>query len=98
MNSTTKTAAMVAEELNQSHENSDTRKEDIQHTKARLETYLKKKWDSKTMNDQYIRSIHRQIISEEDIFLWVLREALKQETESARIPAQDQGLDTKYAT
>jgi len=43
MDSTTKTAAMVAEELNQSNENSDTRKEDIQHTKARLGTYLKKK-------------------------------------------------------
>jgi len=43
MNSTTKTAPMVAEELSQSNENSDTRKEDIQHTKSRLETYLKKK-------------------------------------------------------
>jgi hypothetical protein len=29
MNSTTKTAAIVAEELNLSNENSDTRKEDI---------------------------------------------------------------------
>jgi hypothetical protein len=96
MNSTTKTAAMFAEEINQSNENSDTRKEDIKHTKARLGTYLKKKWGNKAMNDQYIRSIHREIISDEDMFLWLLREALKEETESARTPAQDQALDTKY--
>jgi len=58
--------------------------------------YLKKKWESKAMNDLYIRSIHRQIIIEEDMFLRLLREALKEETESARTPAQDQALDTKY--
>jgi putative ubiquitin-RnfH superfamily antitoxin RatB of RatAB toxin-antitoxin module len=96
MNSTTKTAAMVAEELNQSNENSDTKKEDIQHTKARLGIYLKKKWESKAMNDEYIRSIHREIITEEGMFLRLLREALKEETESARTSAQDQALDTKY--
>jgi hypothetical protein len=39
MSSTTKTGG----ELNQSNENSDTRKEDIQHTEARLGMYLKKK-------------------------------------------------------
>jgi hypothetical protein len=48
------------------------------------------------MNDQYIRSIHRQSISEEDMFLQLLWEALKEETGSARKPAQDQALDTKY--
>jgi len=68
----------------------------FKHTEARLETYLKKKWENKAMNDQYIRSIHRQIISEEDMFLWLLRKALKDETESARTPAQDQALYTKY--
>jgi hypothetical protein len=57
--------------------------------------YLKKKWERKAMNDQYIRSIHRQIISE-DVFLCLLREAWKEETENARRPAQDQALDTKY--
>jgi len=35
MNSTIKVAANVAEELNQSHENSDTKKEGIQHVKAK---------------------------------------------------------------
>jgi hypothetical protein len=48
------------------------------------------------MNDQYIKSIHRQSISEEDMFLQLLREALKEETGSARKPAQDQALGTKY--
>jgi hypothetical protein len=42
-NSTTITAAMVVEELNQSDENNDTKKDGIQHTKARLEESLKKK-------------------------------------------------------
>jgi hypothetical protein len=35
MNSTINTAAKVAEELNQSNENGDAKKEGIQHTKAR---------------------------------------------------------------
>ena len=82
--------------LHQSNENSDTRKEDSQHTKARLGTYIKKKWESKAMNEPYIRSIHRELISEEDMFLWLLREALIEQTESPRTPAQDQALDTKY--
>jgi len=38
-------AAKIVEELNQSDENSDTKKEGMQHTKARLEESLKKKWD-----------------------------------------------------
>jgi hypothetical protein len=51
MNSTIKTAAAkVVEELNQSNENSETEKEDIQHTKARLGESLKKKWESKVMH------------------------------------------------
>jgi hypothetical protein len=40
MNSTTQTAAMVAKEWNKSNENSDTKMEDIQYTKARLGTSL----------------------------------------------------------
>jgi hypothetical protein len=41
MNSTIKTAAKFAEELNQSNRNSGTRKEGIQHTNIRLGEHLK---------------------------------------------------------
>jgi len=41
MNSTIKSAAKVAEELNQTNENSDTNKEGIQHVKAKLREVLK---------------------------------------------------------
>jgi hypothetical protein len=40
-------AAKVAEELNQSNENSDTEKEAIQRIKANLEELLKKKLEKK---------------------------------------------------
>ena len=43
MNSTIKAVAKVAEELNQSSENSDTKREDIQHIKAKLGESLEKK-------------------------------------------------------
>jgi len=43
--------------------------EGIQNIKAKLGQSLKKKWESKVMHDQYIRSI----ISEEDTFLWLSR-------------------------
>jgi hypothetical protein len=38
----------------------------------------------------------RQIISEEDTLLWLSRGALKADTESEVIAAQDQALQTKY--
>jgi hypothetical protein len=41
MNSTIKIAANIAVELNQSNENSDTNKEDIQYLKVRLGMSLK---------------------------------------------------------
>jgi hypothetical protein len=41
MNSTIKTAAKITEELRQSNENSDTKQDGIQHTKARLGESLK---------------------------------------------------------
>jgi hypothetical protein len=41
-----------------------------------------KKWESKVMHGQYIRSIDRQFISEEDTFLWLSRRDLESETES----------------
>ena len=48
------------------------------------------------MHVQYIRNIDRQIISEEDTFLWLSKEYLKAETESEIVAAQDQALQTKY--
>jgi hypothetical protein len=96
MNSTIKAAAKFAEELNQSKQNSDTLKEGIQNTKAELGESLKKKWKSKLMHCQHIRSMDRQLISEEDTFLWLSRRELKGETESEIIAARDQTLQTKY--
>jgi len=54
------------------------------------------KWKNKVMHVQYIRNIDRELISEEDTFLWVLKGDLKAETESEIVPAQDQVLQTKY--
>jgi adenosylcobinamide amidohydrolase len=66
-------AGKVAEELNQSNENSDTKKEGIQHKKAKLEKSLKKKWESKVMHGQYKRHMDRQLISKEDTLLLLTR-------------------------
>jgi len=44
------------------------------------------------MRGQYIRNIDRQLISEEDTFLWLSKGDLKAETESEI----DQALQTKY--
>jgi hypothetical protein len=43
---------------------------------------LKKKWKNKAMHGQYIRNIDRQLVSEEDTFLWLTKGDLKAETES----------------
>ena len=48
------------------------------------------------MHGQYIRNIERQLISEEDTFLWLSKGDLKAETESEIVAAQDQVLQTKY--
>jgi len=72
MNSVIKTAAKIKEELSQPNEKSDTKQDGIQHTKARLGESLKKKWKNKVMHGQCIRNIDRQLISEEDTFLWLL--------------------------
>ena len=45
--STIKVATKVAEKLNQSNVNSDTKKGSVQHTKAKLVESLKKKWEKK---------------------------------------------------
>ena len=89
-------AAKTVEELNQLNENSDIKKEDVPHIKARLGSSLKKKWKSRVMDGQYIRNIDRQHISEEDTFLWLLIGDLKGETETEIITVQDQALQTKY--
>ena len=48
------------------------------------------------MHGQYIRNIDRQLISEEDTFLWLSKGDLKAETESEIVAAEDQALQTKY--
>ena len=48
------------------------------------------------MHGQYIRNIDRQLISEEDTFLWLSKGDLKAKTESEIVAAQDQALQTKY--
>jgi hypothetical protein len=55
MNSTTKAAAKVAEELNQWNVNSDTKQKGIPHTKARLEESLQKKMGKQIMHGHCIR-------------------------------------------
>jgi hypothetical protein len=47
------------------------------------------------MHDQYIRRMDRELIDEEDRFLWLSRGDLKGETESEIIAAQDQALPIK---
>ena len=48
------------------------------------------------MHGQYIRNIDRQLISEEDTFLWLSKGDLKADTESEIVAVQDQALQTKY--
>jgi hypothetical protein len=54
------------------------------------------KWKNKVMHGQYIRSLDRQLISEEDMFLWLSKGGLKAETESEIVAVQDKALQTKY--
>jgi hypothetical protein len=48
------------------------------------------------MHGKYIRNIDRQLISEEDAFLWLSKGDLKAEPESEIVAALDQALQTKY--
>jgi hypothetical protein len=96
MNSTVRTAAKIADELSQSNEKNGMKQDGIQNTKARLAESLKEKWENKVMHGQYNRSIDKQLISEEDTFLWLSKGDLKAETESEIVVAQDQTLQTKY--
>ena len=68
----------------------------MQHTKARLGESPKKKWQNKVMHGQHIRNIDRELLREEDTFLWLSKGDLKAETESEIVAAQDQALQTKY--
>jgi hypothetical protein len=47
------------------------------------------------MHGQYIKNIDRQLVSEEDTFLWLTKGDLKAETESGIVAAQDQALNSK---
>ena len=80
MSSIIKTVSKITEELSQPKEKSDAKQDGIQQTKARLGESLKKKWKNKVMHGQYIRNIDRQLISEEDTFLWLSKGDLKAET------------------
>jgi len=54
----------------------------MEHTKARLEKFLKKKWESKITHGHYIKSTSRQLVSKEDVFLLLSGRNVKRETES----------------
>jgi hypothetical protein len=45
---------------------------------------------------QCIRNIDRQLIGQEDTFLWFSKGDLEAETESEIVAAQDQAIQTKY--
>jgi hypothetical protein len=96
MNSTVTAAAKIRDELSQPNENNDMKQNIIQNTEAILKECLKEKWENKVMHGQYVRSIDKQLISEEDTFLWLLKGDLKAETESEIVAAQDQALQRKY--
>jgi hypothetical protein len=78
MNSTLKSAAKIMEELSQFNGKNDAKQDEMQHTKERLGEVLKNKWKNKVMHGQYIRNTDRQLISEEDTFLWLSKGDLKQ--------------------
>ena len=48
------------------------------------------------MHGQCIRNMDRQLISDEDTFLWLSKGDVKAETESEIVAGQDQALQTKY--
>jgi hypothetical protein len=67
----------------------------MQHTKASLGVILKKKWKYMAMLGKCIGNIDRQLISKEDMFFWLMKGDLKEETESEIVAAQHQELRNK---
>jgi len=65
-------------QVSQPNGKSDAKQDGVQHTKARLGEYLKKKWKNKVTHGQFIRNIDRQLFSEEDTFLWLSKGDIKQ--------------------
>jgi len=57
---------------------------------------LKNNWKNKVQHGQYIRNIDRQLISQEDTFLWLPKGDLKAKTESETAAGQDPVIKTKY--
>jgi hypothetical protein len=96
VNSIVKSAAKIIVELNQLNGKNDAKQNEMQHTKERLGEVLKKKWKENVMHGQYIRNMDRQIIGEEDTFLWLSKGDFKAESGSEIVTAQDQALNTKY--
>jgi hypothetical protein len=96
MNSTVGAAAKIIDEFNESNENNGTKQDEVQNKKARLAESLREKWENKVMHGQYISSIDKHLISEDDTFLWLSKGDLQTETESEIVAAQDQALQTKY--
>jgi len=85
MNSIIKRAGKVVEELNQSNKNSGVGgKKGRQHIKARLGESVNYKWETKEMYGRYIGSTDSQLISNKDMFLWLLRGDLKQKLKVKR--------------
>jgi hypothetical protein len=52
--------------------------------------------EKQIMHGQYVMNMDRQLVSEEDTFLWLSKGDLKAETESEIVAAKDQALNTKY--
>jgi hypothetical protein len=98
MNSIFKLAAKITEELSQLNGKNDAKQDEMHHIKEILGEVLKEKWKNKVMQGQHIRNLDRQLISEEDTFLWLSKGDLEAETESEIVAAQDQALNTKYYT
>jgi hypothetical protein len=98
MNSIVKLAEKITEDFNQPTQKNDAKQDKIKHTKAKLGEVLKNNWKNKAMHGQYTQNIDRQLISEEDTYLRLMKGDLKAKTESEIVAPQDQALQTKYYT
>ena len=91
-----KIAAKVVEELNQISECSDMKKKAYNMQKQDQESPYKKKWGKKNNGRKVNYNVDRQLLSEEDTLLWLLRRYIKAGTETELIAAQDEALQNKY--